>query len=164
MPDLRRVVQLAAYAVSLGLVGFLILRGMVALISRRPENLGIRDGELAPCPNSPNCVSTQSDHRWHAIDPIEYEGSVEEARERILRVVCSMDGSRLVTAGDDYVYAEFVVPGLRFIDDVEFTFDEDKGVIHFRSSSRVPYYDWNVNRNRMETIRAAFRDTAEGVQ
>ena len=30
------------------------------------------------------------------------------------------------------------------------------GVIHFRSAARLPYWDWNVNRKRMEAIRSAF--------
>ena len=48
-----------------------------------------------------------------------------------------------------------------YVDDVEFTFDETAQVIHFRSSSRLPYWDWGVNRERMEEIRAAFEAASQ---
>ncbi|HEY6084419.1 MAG TPA: DUF1499 domain-containing protein [Nitrospira sp.] len=43
---------------------------------------------------------------------------------------------------------------LRFVDDVEFLFDDDTKTIHFRSASRVGYGDFGVNRRRMEEIRS----------
>jgi uncharacterized protein (DUF1499 family) len=42
---------------------------------------------------------------------------------------------------------------LRFIDDVEFYFDEATGFIEFRSASRLGYGDAGANRQRMETFR-----------
>ena len=42
------------------------------------------------------------------------------------------------------------------MDDVELYFDQEAQLIHFRSSARLPYWDWGVNRKRMEEIRAAF--------
>ena len=43
---------------------------MVGCSGTRPSNLGVNEGRLAPCPNSPNCVSTQSTDAKHGIDPI----------------------------------------------------------------------------------------------
>ena len=42
----------------------------------RPENLGIRDGRLAPPKNTPNCVSSQADpsDTQHFIVPIALAG------------------------------------------------------------------------------------------
>jgi uncharacterized protein (DUF1499 family) len=42
---------------------------------------------------------------------------------------------------------------MRFVDDVEFLFDEKAGVIHVRSSSRVGIGDRGVNRARVEALR-----------
>jgi len=42
---------------------------------------------------------------------------------------------------------------LRFIDDVEFVFDDATKMIQFRSASRTGYSDLGVNRRRMEEIR-----------
>ena len=50
---------------------------------KRPDNLGVRDGRLAPCKRSPNCVSSQADpsDREHYIAPIR--GSIAAARDAI---------------------------------------------------------------------------------
>jgi uncharacterized protein (DUF1499 family) len=42
---------------------------------------------------------------------------------------------------------------LRFVDDVEFLFDDEAKTIHFRSASRTGRSDFGVNRRRMEDIR-----------
>jgi uncharacterized protein (DUF1499 family) len=42
---------------------------------------------------------------------------------------------------------------LRFIDDVEFVFDDETKTVHFRSASRTGYSDFGVNRRRMDDIR-----------
>jgi uncharacterized protein (DUF1499 family) len=39
---------------------------------------------------------------------------------------------------------------------LEFCIDNDLRIIHVRSSSRVGYYDFGVNRRRVERIRARF--------
>ena len=60
---------------------------------------------------------------------------------------------------DNYVHAEFRSRIFRFVDDVEFFFDEADSVVHFRSAARTGYSDMGVNRKRMEEIRTHF-DTA----
>jgi uncharacterized protein (DUF1499 family) len=42
------------------------------------------------------------------------------------------------------------------VDDVEFCFDTDSSLIHVRSASRTGYFDFGVNRKRIERIRSAF--------
>ena len=44
---------------------------------------------------------------------------------------------------------------MRFVDDVEFVVDASQGLIQVRSASRLGYKDFDVNRNRIETVRAA---------
>ena len=36
----------------------------------RPTTLGVQKGKLAPCPSTPNCVSSQADDIAHQIQPI----------------------------------------------------------------------------------------------
>jgi uncharacterized protein (DUF1499 family) len=47
---------------------------------------------------------------------------------------------------------EFRSALFRFVDDVEFVLDDSARVIHFRSASRAGYYDFGVNRRRMQEI------------
>ena len=74
-------------------------------IVESPNNLGVRDGELAPCPSSPNCVSTQSRDEPHSMEPIPFATSTAEARDKLLRIVRSMERARIVIAEPAYVRA-----------------------------------------------------------
>ena len=138
--------------------GFVGARLLVRLLTPRPNNVGVRTERLAPCPSYPACVSSQAppEDEAHYIAPLAYTGPLNEARDRIVAILEAMERTTVVVVVDDYVYAESVTPGLRYTDDVEFTFDDDAKLVHVRSSARVPYYDFDVNRERVERIRAAF--------
>lgn len=122
----------------------------------RPATLGIKEGRLSPCPGSPNCVSTQAAGDKHSIDPIRYTGTKEQAKQRLVQVISSMKRAKIITDEGDYLYAEFTSLLFRFVDDVEFSFDEVNKLIHFRSASRLGYSDLGANRKRMEAIRKGF--------
>jgi uncharacterized protein (DUF1499 family) len=62
--------------------------------------------------------------------------------------------AKLVQEDDAYLHYEFTSLLLRFVDDVEFLFDDETKTIHFRSASRTGYGDFGVNRRRMEDIRS----------
>lgn len=117
------------------------------------------DTQLAPCPDSPNCVSTQCSDSEHAIAPIAVarEGwpADREVMAEVARVASSM-GGRIVQQETDYLHVEFRSRILGFVDDVEFLWDEDAGQLHFRSASRVGYSDLGANRSRMERFRELF--------
>jgi uncharacterized protein (DUF1499 family) len=141
-----------------GGVVFLPVAGLALLsaFSRRPSNLGSVDGQLAPCPDSPNCVSTQAQDVGHRMEPISYNGSAEDAMTRIKSIIASRPRTKIVTEKEDYLHAEFTSALFRFVDDVEFLIDETNGKIHFRSASRVGYGDLGANRKRMQAIVAEF--------
>lgn len=109
---------------------------------------------LPPCPSSPNCVSTQATDEGHAIAPFRYSKSRAEAKEALKAVIHSLSRTRLVEEDESYLHYEFTSLLLRFVDDVEFLFDDDTKTVHFRSASRTGYGDLGVNRRRMEEVRA----------
>ncbi len=109
--------------------------------------------QLAPCPSSPNCVSTQAQDARHAIAPFRYQRPLAEAKAVLKAALGSLSRTRLVEEDETYLHYEFTSLVLRFVDDVEFLFDERAKTIHFRSASRVGYGDFGVNRRRMEEIR-----------
>jgi uncharacterized protein (DUF1499 family) len=115
---------------------------------KRPENLGVRDGKLAPCKRSPNCVSSQANpsDREHYIAPLH--GTLESVKN----AVRAFPRTTIVKQEKDYRYAEFRTRLLRYVDDVEFFFDGQ--VIQVRSCSRLGRRDFGVNRKRVEAIRA----------
>jgi uncharacterized protein (DUF1499 family) len=124
---------------------------------KRPDNLGVQDGRLAPCRRTPNCVSSQADpaDRGHYIEPIVCQGPPAAAMAALQRLVEATPGARVVRATDDYLYAEFRSRVMRFVDDVEFVLDRARGVIHARSAARVGIRDFGVNRARVEALRGA---------
>lgn len=113
-------------------------------------------GKILPCPSSPNCVSTESTDKKHRIDPLRFTGPADRAWKTLLTVVKSMQRSRIVTKSDTFMHVEFTSTLFRFVDDVEFSLSDAAGIIAMRSASRRGYYDFGVNRKRMESIRARF--------
>jgi uncharacterized protein (DUF1499 family) len=126
----------------------------------RPVNLGVRDGKLAPCPASPNCVSSQGADRDHAVAPLRFAGSPGDAMDRIKGLVNGMPRARIVSETTVYLHAEFTSALFRFVDDVEFLIDEPGGTVHVRSASRIGSSDLGVNRKRVEAIRQAWNAAA----
>jgi uncharacterized protein (DUF1499 family) len=123
----------------------------------RPENLGVRDGKLPPCPPSPNCVSSQSTDNEHAVEPFPYSSSMPEAIAGLRKIILQMKRTKIVTETKNYLHAEFASAIWRFVDDVEFSFDDHAKLIQVRSASRLGYSDFGVNRKRVEAIRTAWQ-------
>ncbi len=117
---------------------------------KRPSNLGVSGGRLAPCKRTPNCVSSQADpqDREHYIAAITFNGDMAAVR----KTVESMPGASVIRAEGDYLYAEFRTRLMRFVDDFELF--RDGSTLHVRSASRLGRRDFGVNRKRVEALRA----------
>lgn len=112
---------------------------------------------LAPCPNTPNCVSTEAAPGPQRMKPIPYAGTPEQARERILNVLRNHPRTRITVQEPGYLKVECRSRIFRFVDDVELVFDDEARLIRFRSASRQGRGDFGVNRKRMKEIGAAFK-------
>jgi uncharacterized protein (DUF1499 family) len=108
---------------------------------------------LPPCPPSPNCVSTHATDTQHAIVPLQYKKARAEAKEALKAAIATLPRITLVEEDEAYLHYEFTSLLLRFVDDVEFLFDETTKTVHFRSASRTGHSDLGVNRKRMEQVR-----------
>ncbi len=151
--QLRRVLLYALVT----LAALVVIARLADLFAGRPPaNLGVRDGALAPCPSSPNCVSSTAKDAEHAIAPLAFSGDARGAFARLAQVVATQPRARVIERKDDYLRAEFKSAALGFVDDVEFLMDASAGVIHVRSASRLGRSDFGVNRQRVEALRAAF--------
>lgn len=125
--------------------------GMTFLVGTRPSNLGVHSGQLTPCPNTPNCVNSQSQD-VHKIEPFTYNSSEKAIND--LKTIIQSFKTKIITETKNYLYVEFTIPIVGFVDDVEFYLDKGAKVIHVRSASRLGESDLGVNRKRIETIRA----------
>ncbi|TVR56689.1 MAG: DUF1499 domain-containing protein [Candidatus Competibacteraceae bacterium] len=135
-----------------GLVLFALLVGAGCAGGRPPAPLGVTEGRLAPCPGAPNCVSSQAVDANRRVEPLRYEGDAALARARLLEILHGLARVQIQRADDDYLHAEFRSAVFGFVDDVEFYFNPP-GVIQVRSAARTGYYDFGVNRKRVERIR-----------
>jgi uncharacterized protein (DUF1499 family) len=139
------------------------LAGQLGLLrGRQPGDIGLTGGRLKPPSMNPNSVSSQAalypEHPmrdYARIEPLPVQGSGPETLERIRRIVEAMEGGKVVQANSGYLYAQFTSRMLKFVDDTEFWFDPQAGVIQVRSASRLGRKDFGVNRARIEAIRAA---------
>jgi uncharacterized protein (DUF1499 family) len=130
------------------------LLGLIGCAGERPKNLGAREGILAPCPGSPNCVSSQAANERHRIAPLVFSGDPGAAFARLKRVLAGRSDTIIVDDLPDYLRVELRT--ILFVDDGEFLLDRTNKVIHVRSASRLGYSDLGKNRSRLEAIRGQF--------
>src|SRR5262245_57978736 len=117
---------------------------VLSLTAKRPPNLGVHDGRLAPCPGTPNCVCSQDADPEHAIAPLTFTGEPNEAWQALRTAIERQPRVHVVTASERYLHAEFTSLVFRFVDDAEFLIDPERQVIHFRSASRAGRSDFGV--------------------
>ncbi|MGK7891088.1 MAG: DUF1499 domain-containing protein [Leptolyngbyaceae cyanobacterium] len=132
------------------------LPGFDKVFAGKSPALGVNDGQLSPCPASPNCVASQGDvDAGHKIAPIGYEGDRATARDALVKAIATLPRTAIVADTNDYIRIAATSRLMGFVDDAEFYFPEDEAVIQVRSASRLGESDLGVNRDRIETLRAA---------
>lgn len=146
--------------IAFALFSFVFLMGCSGTIPK----LGVNSGQLLPCPDKPNCVSTQATDKIHFIEPIHFSGTAQEAQNRLLQILKTMEGAKIMATEENYVRVALTSKVLRFVDDAEFYFvatEKQKMMIHLRSASRIGHSDFGVNRERIEQIRHKFHSSNE---
>jgi uncharacterized protein (DUF1499 family) len=141
----------------LNIIQILLLVGLIAFIAmalqsqKRPEDLGLQQGMLRPCPASPNCVCSEEHSQsseQHAVAPIK----ARYGAWKKLTAIITEQGGVIQQDNGSYLHATFTSPVFRYVDDVELRLDADQGLIHIRSASRVGRSDFGVNRKRVKDI------------
>jgi uncharacterized protein (DUF1499 family) len=124
---------------------------LAACAGERPENLGVRGGRLTVCPNSPNCVSSQTVDEGHRISPLVFSDEPAPAFARLKEMLGRREDTTIIEERPGYLRVEFRTT--LFVDDGEFLLDGQQRLIHVRSASRLGYSDFGKNRSRLEEIR-----------
>jgi uncharacterized protein (DUF1499 family) len=122
---------------------------LVGVLRAAPET---ESGRLEPCPTSPNCVSSLAGRPGQTMPPLTYDLPEAEVVEALEEALASSARAEVVVREPFYLRSRFVSRVFHFVDDVEFLIDPDAHLIHFRSASRTGYYDFGVNRRRMEAL------------
>ena len=100
-----------------------------------PDNLGMANGKLAPCPSSPNCVSSYTQSEDHKVNPWAFKGTSKQAQTKLLTLLNQQDNVTVITNSPGYIHAEFKSNLMGFVDDVEFVIEKNQ--VNMRSASRV---------------------------
>lgn len=135
---------------------FLVTLGLILMVTgcsgTRPE-LGIINGQLRPCPPSPNCVSSSSENDDQYTQAFYFAGSSLHAWQALTGIIRDMKHAEIISQTSTYLHIEFTSSIFRFVDDVEFLLDPKALKIEVRSASRLGHYDFGVNRKRMKKIQ-----------
>ena len=108
---------------------------------------------LAPCGRRPNCVCSRDDaSARHRVEPFAVAGDTTAAFTRLTNLLAGLPRTAIVTATEAYLHA-VCRTRIGFADDLECRLCRAQGVIHVRSASRLGYYDFGVNRARVEALR-----------
>jgi uncharacterized protein (DUF1499 family) len=149
----------------LGLVAAVLTGARFGLLNgQRPGDLGITNGRLKPPSLTRNSVSSQARlHPQHpqlayaSVEPLPLRGhNAAASLQTLVAVLQAMPGVTVIEQRPDYLYAQATTRWLRFVDDVEFWVDPAAGAIDVRSASRLGREDFGVNRQRIDTVRAAY--------
>ncbi len=128
-----------------------LLARLIITTTDQPAPGGIQNEQLAPCPPSPNCVSSRPTDPTN-LPPIRYRDSREQAMQRLIAAVQAEPRSRILAQTDDYLHVQFRSLVFGFGDDAEFYFPPTTNTIEFRSAARMGHSDLNVNQNRLQRI------------
>ncbi len=126
-------------------------------MSQSGEAPGLLEGRLKPCPDKPNCVSSEyASDAEHYVEPLVYStDNATEVMPRLKTIIIEMGGS-IQLEEPSYLAATFTSAIFRFVDDLEIRVDSDRNTVHLRSASRVGYGDGGVNRKRVALLKNSF--------
>jgi uncharacterized protein (DUF1499 family) len=132
----------------------LVSMPLFSFAGKRPIHLGVEASRLAPCPSSPNCVSSDAADSTHSVAAFALVIPSREAWLAVRGSVESLPRTKIISETSDYLHAECTSAVFGFVDDLELHLRVAEGVIAVRSAARLGYSDFGVNRRRIEDLRA----------
>ena len=131
---------------------------VVSACSTKVPNLGMTEGKFAVCPAGVECVSSQASDDEHKIAPIKATGDPNKVMVDLGRAVESVFGGRVLLSEGNYLRAEFKSTILRTMDDAEFYYDQQAGLIQVHALSRGEALDFTDSRDKIEEVRMIFSE------
>lgn len=133
------------------------------ILTHMPTTFG-DDMIFKPCPDSPNCISSQAPiEDSHYTPPISFRDTDTEqtAYQRLLKILSSMPRTTIITKEDNHYISATNKTFLGFVDDLEFYINSEKRQIDLRSASRLGYYDFGKNRSRIAALIEDYHNASE---
>ncbi|EHJ47780.1 hypothetical protein DFW101_1773 [Solidesulfovibrio carbinoliphilus subsp. oakridgensis] len=117
---------------------------------RMPPAVSPTGGPLRADGAKPNWVASTAPPR----DPLHYIAPRPSPSNPVPALLDHLRQGKftVVAATERYIHATQSSARFGFVDDLEFLYDPNQGLLHARSASRVGYSDFGVNRRRLEAI------------
>ncbi|EGB13780.1 hypothetical protein DND132_0564 [Pseudodesulfovibrio mercurii] len=135
----------------------LALAALFACSTKAPD-LGMSEGKFAVCPPDLDCVSSQATDDKHRIEPIRATGDPDKVMVDLGTAVESVFGGKVLLTEGNYLRAEFKSRMLRTMDDAEFFYDQQAGLIQVHAVSRGEAFNFSDSRDRIEEVRMIFEN------
>ena len=121
---------------------FLLLCGLVSPSSAIASHI-----ELQPCIEVSHCVREE----------LNVE-RINSPYEKVRSIVENFPRTEIVELDGDYLHAEVTSRIMKYVDDLEISFSQEKNNLLIRSESRVGDGDFGVNRKRVDLIVSKLLD------
>jgi uncharacterized protein (DUF1499 family) len=120
--------------VALPIIGALLLSmPLFSCAGKRPSNLGVKASRLAPCPSSPNSVSSDAADSMHSIAAFALAMPSGDAWPAVRGNLADLPRTKIIAETADYLHAQCTSAVFGFIDDLELHLRSAEGVIAVRS-------------------------------
>lgn len=122
----------------------------------RTHAVGLQQGVLHPCPEPPRCLSsdtTPSDARHYVKSFRLPERANAQTWAAITKVVQTQPRTRILTSQSHYLHAVISSPWGWYEDDLELHWRPTRQEVALRSSGRIGWYDFDVNAERIQSLR-----------
>lgn len=131
---------------------------MTPLLVTSPSDTDLQNPpDLAPCPDTPNCVSTEATRASQRVDAVPFADEPHVALARAKAALLAEPRTKITRETSNALHAECRSLIFRFTDDVDIVVDSTAHVFRFRSASRVGRSDLGVNRKRIARLSARLR-------
>ena len=127
---------------------------LITALSQVPPLPAGGDRTLPPCPDTPNCVSTETARESQRVPTVPFTDAPQAALARAKAALLAEPRTTVTSERDGYLHAECTSFVFRFVDDVDIMVDSVAHVYRLRSASRVGRGDLGVNRKRIARISA----------
>ncbi|MCY9870185.1 DUF1499 domain-containing protein [Vibrio barjaei] len=102
-----------------------------------------------PCGDSPRCVSTQDSREEFKLAPFTLTTNTNI--NQIEQIALTLPNAEIAAKEGNYLRVEYTSSVFRYVDDMELRIEGDQLLV--RSEARIGYYDFDVNRERVEAFR-----------
>ena len=80
--------------------------------------------------------------------------SIDQPFKEIKEIIENSPRTEIVELGGDYLHAEVTSKWMKYVDDLEISFDPESSKLQVRSESRVGESDLGVNQKRVDLLKS----------